>query len=129
VIEERAAMLGANERDLILSRFGFWYQSGVLDAQWSDARLVALLRAGCLPEPGFRMFQALAERAAAAPGRAVEIAGLYLALADDGWETRSVASYVAAVQEAGRRSSDPDVRRRAAELQASQGSRQSAAFA
>lgn len=117
IIERRAATLDASDRGLVLSRFGFWYQTGGLDTEWSDEKLVELLRAHIRPEPGFRVFQRVAEKAESDPSRAVEIARLYLELVDDEWEVRSIAVYLAAVLDAGRKSPDPELRRRTHELE------------
>ncbi len=118
VVEDRAARLDAGDRALVLSRFGFWYQADALDPDWRDEKLLELLRAGTLPEVPFRVFGRVAERAAVAPGRAVEIARSYLELARDDWEVRSIAEPVVEVLEAGRRSGDPEVHRRLGELEA-----------
>lgn len=126
VVEEEAAMLEASDRGLVLSRFGFWYQKGGLDPEWCDQKLVELLQAGILPEPGFRVFERVARRAESDPGRAVEISRLYLEVMHDDWGVRSIAEYLEAVLDAGRKSADPEVCRRARELEAGLGSSPSA---
>ena len=112
----RAADWPRPARRSLATPFGLWYASGELDGQWSDGRLVRLLRAGIRVEPEFRVLDRVARRAAIDPAAAVEAAAAWVELGPDDWRLYAVRERIATVLQRAAAAGDPQTVGRARAL-------------
>jgi hypothetical protein len=75
----------ADERDVVLAPFGWWYGASVLDSAWRARELTHLLRMKVPVGPEFALLKALTRSAAEDLDSALEIAYLYFQGERDYW--------------------------------------------